>query len=95
MKVLSHEGAPHNVLVNALMTGIIESDQWVRRHKAQGANKPYEEFLADMAKQMNLPMGRVGRADEYANMALFLVSDAASYINGVSINIDGGKSPSW
>jgi len=95
MKVLSHEGAPHNVLVNALMTGIIDSDQWVRRHKAQGANKPYPEFLADMAKQMNLPMGRVGRADEYANMALFLVSDAASYINGVSINIDGGKSPSW
>jgi 3-oxoacyl-[acyl-carrier protein] reductase len=95
MKVLSHEGAPHNVLVNGLMTGIIESDQWVRRHKAQGANKPYAEFLADMAKQMNLPMGRVGRAEEYANMALFLVSDAASYINGVSINIDGGKSPSW
>jgi 3-oxoacyl-[acyl-carrier protein] reductase len=95
MKVLSHEGAPHNVLVNALMTGIIESDQWVRRHKAQGANKPYAEFLADMAKQMNLPLGRVGRAEEYANMALFLVSDAASYINGVSINIDGGKSPSW
>jgi len=95
MKVLSHEGAPHNVLVNALMTGIIESDQWVRRHKAQGQNMTYEDFLAKMAKDLNLPLGRVGRAEEYANMALFLVSDAASYINGVSINIDGGKSPSW
>ena len=95
-KLLSHEGAPHNVLVNALHVGIIESDQWAKRHRAQvaeGKNIAYEDFLAGMAKNLNLPMGRVGRAEEFANIALFLASDLASYINGVSINVDGGKSP--
>jgi 3-oxoacyl-[acyl-carrier protein] reductase len=95
-KILSHEGAAHNVLVNSLHVGIIESDQWAKRHRAQvaeGKNVPYEEFLAGMAKNLNLPMGRVGRSEEFANIALFLASDAASYINGTSINVDGGKSP--
>ena len=37
--------------------------------------------------------GRLGRAEEFANMACFLCSDAGSYINGVAINVDGGTSP--
>lgn len=93
MKVLSKEGAPHNVLVNGLCTGIIDSQQWVRRWEAAGGNRDYQTFLADMAEQMGLPMGRVGTAEEYANMACFLASDAGSYINGTAINIDGGASP--
>ena len=39
------------------------------------------------------PMGRVGRAEEFANMALFLASDAGTYITGTAINIDGGTTP--
>jgi 3-oxoacyl-[acyl-carrier protein] reductase len=41
----------------------------------------------------SIPMGRLGTADEFANMALFLASDAGSYITGTAINIDGGSSP--
>lgn len=90
-KVLAGEGAPHNVLVNALLVGLIESDQWVRRHQSQGANVPYEEFLRGMgAKQA---MGRMGTAQEFANIACFLASDAGGYINGTAINVDGGSSP--
>lgn len=92
-KVLSKEGAPHNVLVNGLCTGIIDSHQWVRRFEAAGGNRDYATFLMDMAEEMGLPMGRVGTAEEYANMACFLASDAGSYINGTAINIDGGMSP--
>jgi NAD(P)-dependent dehydrogenase (short-subunit alcohol dehydrogenase family) len=92
-KVLSKEGAPHNVLVNGLCTGIIDSQQWVRRFEASGGNRDYESFLKDMAEQMQLPMGRVGTAEEYANVACFLASDAGSYVNGTAINIDGGMSP--
>jgi NAD(P)-dependent dehydrogenase (short-subunit alcohol dehydrogenase family) len=88
-KVLAHEGAPHNVLVNALLVGTIESDQWVRRAKSQGV--PLQEFLARAGK--DIPMGRVGRAEEFANAACFLASDAASYITGTATNIDGGRSP--
>lgn len=93
MKVLSKEGAPDNVLVNGLCTGIIDSQQWVRRFEASGGNRDYQTFLADMAQDMGLPMGRVGTAEEYANVACFLASDAGSYVNGTAINIDGGASP--
>jgi 3-oxoacyl-[acyl-carrier protein] reductase len=88
-KVLAGEGAPHGILVNAMLVGLIESDQWVRRAKAMGA--PLQDVLADMGK--DIPLGRVGTAQEFANMACFLASDAASYITGTAINVDGGRSP--
>jgi 3-oxoacyl-[acyl-carrier protein] reductase len=92
-KALSKENAPHNVLVNAMLVGLIESDQWARRHKtAAGAGKTYEEFLAGMA-QGRIPIGRMGKSEEFARMACFLCSDAGSFITGVAINVDGGASP--
>jgi NAD(P)-dependent dehydrogenase (short-subunit alcohol dehydrogenase family) len=50
-----------------------------------------EEYLSLEGKE--LPLGRLGDAEEYANMACFLASDAASYITGAAVNIDGGLSP--
>ena len=88
-KVLSGEGAPHNVLVNALLVGLIEADQHVQTAKRKGI--PIAEHYAAMAK--DVPMGRIGRAEEFANMACFLASDAGSYITGTAVNIDGGRSP--
>src|SRR4051812_19099324 len=44
-KVLAGEGAPHNVLVNALLVGKIESDQIARRHKAEGTNLSLAEYV--------------------------------------------------
>ncbi len=92
-KILSGEGAPHNVLVNALLVGLIESDQWVRRHAAEQTNRPLPEFMQELADRQQIPLGRMGRAEEFANMACFLASDAASFITGTAINVDGGKSP--
>ena len=92
-KALSQENAPHNVLVNAMLVGLIDSDQWQRRHKtAAGEGKTYDEFLAGMAKG-RIPLGRMGKAEEFARMACFLCSDAGSFITGVAINVDGGASP--
>jgi NAD(P)-dependent dehydrogenase (short-subunit alcohol dehydrogenase family) len=90
-KVLAGEGAEHNVLVNALLVGNIESDQWVQRHARMGSNVSLEEYYRAMGSR--IPMGRVGRAEEFANIATFLASDAASYITGTAINVDGGASP--
>ncbi len=90
-KVMAGEGAPHNVLVNALLVGLIVSDQWVRRHQEQGANVPFDAFIANMAK--DVPLGRMGTAEEFANVACFLASDAAGYVTGTAINVDGGSSP--
>jgi NAD(P)-dependent dehydrogenase (short-subunit alcohol dehydrogenase family) len=90
-KVLSMEGAPHNVLVNSLHVGVIVSDQIVRRHRSQGANISLEEMIVQAGR--GVPMGRMGRAEEFANVATFLASDAASYVTGCAINVDGGRSP--
>ena len=89
-KVLAGEGAPHNVLVNALMIGTIKSDQIRRAYDRSDKSVGFEEFMANAGK--SLPMGRMGEAEECANVALFLVSGAASYLTGCAINMDGGVS---
>ena len=88
-KVLSHEGAPHNVLVNAMLVGFIEADQHVQAAKKAGI--PLSDYIGARAKE--IPLGRIGRAEEFANLACFLVSDAGSYVTGTAINVDGGRSP--
>jgi 3-oxoacyl-[acyl-carrier protein] reductase len=90
-KALSMEGAPHNVLVNSLHVGVIVSDQIVRRHQREGANVSLEEFIAQAGR--GVPLGRMGKAEEFANVATFLASDAAGYVTGCAINVDGGRSP--
>jgi NAD(P)-dependent dehydrogenase (short-subunit alcohol dehydrogenase family) len=91
MKVLASEGAPHGILVNGMLVGLIDSDQHVRRHKREGANTPYEDFRAKMGA--NVPIGRMGKAEEFAAMACFLCSDHAGFTTGTAINMDGGASP--
>jgi NAD(P)-dependent dehydrogenase (short-subunit alcohol dehydrogenase family) len=88
-KVLAGEGAPHNVLVNALLVGFIEADQHVQ--SAKKANIALQDYVA--AREKEVPLGRIGRAEEFANIACFLASDAGSYITGTAINVDGGRSP--
>jgi 3-oxoacyl-[acyl-carrier protein] reductase len=92
-KVLSQEGAPYNVLANSLHVGVIVSDQIVRRHAREGTNVSLEDFIKKAGE--SVPLGRMGRAEEFASVACFLASDAASYVTGTSINVDGGRSPIW
>ncbi len=89
-KVLAGEGAPYNILVNSLHVGLIDSDQWARKHADAGTGS-YDDFLAKMAE--GIPLGRVGTAEEFANVACFLASELASYVTGTSINVDGNLSP--
>lgn len=90
-KVLANEGAEHNVLVNAVLVGLIQTDQWIRGHAKENKGRSYEEYIAEMGKR--IPMGRVGTAEEFANMILFLASDAGSFVTGTAINVDGGMCP--
>jgi NAD(P)-dependent dehydrogenase (short-subunit alcohol dehydrogenase family) len=90
-KVLAGEGAPHGILVNALLVGIIESDQWVRRHAADNRGLSWEAWKQEQGRAV--PLGRIGRAEEFAATACFLASDQAGYIAGTAINVDGGRSP--
>ena len=43
-------------------------------------------------RSKEIPLGRPGRAEEFANVACFLASEAGSYISGAAINVDGGLS---
>ena len=88
-KILSGEGAPHNILVNAMLVGLIEADQHVQSAKRKGV--PLADYIAGLEK--DIPLGRIGKAEEFANMACFLVSDQGGYITGTAINVDGGRSP--
>jgi 3-oxoacyl-[acyl-carrier protein] reductase len=90
-KVLAGEGAAHNVLVNAVLVGRIESEQWAKRHAAEGKGRSLADYYAEMGNA--IPLGRLGKAEEFANMVLFLASDAGSYVTGCAINIDGNLSP--
>ena len=79
------------VRVNAVLIGLVESGQWVRRAHAAGAE--LASFYADLAVSSGVPLGRVGRAEEFADLASFLLSSRASYLTGVGISLDGGLSP--
>jgi 3-oxoacyl-[acyl-carrier protein] reductase len=92
-KVLSQEGAPYNVLVNSLHVGVIVSDQIKRRFDRERPNVSFEDFVVQAGR--GVPLGRMGRAEEFAAVACFLASDAASYVTGCAINVDGGRSPVW
>lgn len=92
-KVLAGEAAPYNVLVNALLVGLIDSNQHQVKHDKSNSGCSYEEFLAKLATTNKIPLGRVGEAEEFANIACFLASEHASYLSGAAINVDGGRSP--
>jgi NAD(P)-dependent dehydrogenase (short-subunit alcohol dehydrogenase family) len=87
-KALSKEFAPHQILVNTICIGLVRAGQ--HEKKAAKAGIALEQFYGNMAK--DIPLGRVGRAEEVGNAIAFLASAAASYITGSSINLDGGTS---
>ena len=90
-KVLAGEGAPYNILVNGFNIGRIKSDQIQRAYDATNKELSFEDFVARAGK--NIPIGRFGEAEECANLACLLCSDAGGYVTGTSINVDGGLSP--
>jgi NAD(P)-dependent dehydrogenase (short-subunit alcohol dehydrogenase family) len=79
------------IRVNAVLIGLVASGQWQRRADAAGQSE--EELYRQMAKNTDIPLGRVGRSEEFADLAAYLLSDRSSYVTGSAINLDGGTSP--
>ena len=92
MKALSKELAPDGVRVNAVLIGLIESGQWVRAAAGDGPDARTSSTSAS-PKNAAIPLGRFGRAQEFADLGCFLLSPRASYLTGAAINLDGGLSP--
>src|ERR1700722_7163226 len=91
MKALSKELAPDGIRVNAVLIGLIESGQWTRVAERSGLDLP--EFYQRFATDAGIPLGRFGRATEFADLGCYLLSARASYVTGTAINLDGGSSP--
>ena len=92
-KTLSNEIGQFNITVNNILPGLTETqrlDELVK-HAATLSKKD----SADIEKQMkeSVPMKRFGKPEEIANMIAFLASPAASYVNGINIAVDGGRTP--
>ncbi|GGG14665.1 SDR family NAD(P)-dependent oxidoreductase [Paenibacillus abyssi] len=89
-KAMSKDLGPDNIRVNTVCIGLIRSDQIERGWQETSSELTWEQYSSKMGKQ--IPLGRIGDTDEAANVITFLVSSAASYVTGTSINIDGGAS---
>ena len=79
------EYAPHGVRVNAVSPGVVVTEL----HTVTRAIADYPAFLEH--SKTTHPLGRVGRVEEVAELMLFLLSDAAGWITGASVAIDGGR----
>jgi 3-oxoacyl-[acyl-carrier protein] reductase len=91
-KSLSTEFGPDNVLVNAICPGWVATNLWVQNTEGlkKELNVQTEEEARKLAAKKN-SLGRMGKPEELANATVFLCSERASYITGVSLNLDGGR----
>jgi 3-oxoacyl-[acyl-carrier protein] reductase len=89
-KTLANELAADHIRVNHLMPGRIHTDRIDELDgiRAKNTGSSMEDVRATWAK--SIPMGRYGDPAEFASGAIFLFSDAARYITGATLQVDGG-----
>lgn len=80
-KTLAKELAPRNIRVNAVSIGFVHSGQWEGRPA---------DFFTGLIDEFHVPLGRFGEAAEASHPIVFLLSEAASYLTGVVLDVDGG-----
>jgi len=80
-KQLAMEGRKHGIRANSISPGVIETNQ----SREQLKDKEWADYM--LSKTL---LGRLGKPDEVANVALFLASDESSFVTGIDIKVDGG-----
>ena len=89
-KTLSQELGADRIRVNSILPGWTYTErveELIAARAAKSGKSPQEEAAAIIA---TIPLGRMGRPEEFANAAVFLCSPAASFVNGAMLQVDGG-----
>jgi NAD(P)-dependent dehydrogenase (short-subunit alcohol dehydrogenase family) len=84
-KAMAIDHGPQNIRVNCICPG--DTDTAMLRGEAQQLGEATNRFLAESAQR---PLGRIGKPEEIAQAALYLASDASSFVTGTALVVDGG-----
>jgi 3-oxoacyl-[acyl-carrier protein] reductase len=91
-RALADLGAPDQILVTAVSPGSTATERWdglvAQRARAQG--KAPEDLRRELERAQ--PLGRIGRPEDVADLVVFLASERAAFLTGISITVDGGAS---
>jgi NAD(P)-dependent dehydrogenase (short-subunit alcohol dehydrogenase family) len=85
-KAMAVDHGPQNIRVNCICPG--DTDTGMLRNEAQQLGEAADRFMAEAARR---PLGRVGKPEEIARAALYLASDASSFVTGTALVVDGGS----
>ena len=90
-KSLASELAGDSIRVNNLVPGSIHTDRVIALDKARAKQRQTTPEAVKAEAEAGIPLGRYGTADEFGKAGAFLLSEAASYITGETLVVDGGK----
>jgi 3-oxoacyl-[acyl-carrier protein] reductase len=94
-KTLSVELAKDNILVNSLCPGPIDTSRMVELIEATERQNNISRKQAEAIWLDEVPLGRMGRAEDFGRLAAVLVSDLAGFVTGAALAVDGGKSRAY
>ena len=89
-RTLANELSPDNILVNCVAPGYTATDRVVELSQAVAEREGTSLEVVQRRTEATIPMGRLGRPEEFGAAVAFLASARASYITGVTLQVDGG-----
>jgi 3-oxoacyl-[acyl-carrier protein] reductase len=90
-KSLAFELAPFGITVNTVLPGSIETERIKEYAKSRAEIKGVSSEEVQIGSWAKIPMNRVGTPREFSSVVVFLASEPAAYVTGVSVQVDGGR----